>query len=147
MIDEHTPKKWPSRLLYIGMAIATLGIGLYLYWLLVPIDILVIKNSPVPVRPPTNTPGGVEILTHNFCKLTNDRGSLRISFIGNNTETFLPVTPEQSGKQCDNKVDFPVILPDTLKSATYHVHFRAIYHPNPVQVVVKEWDSQEFDVK
>lgn len=146
MIDERTPKKWPSRLLYIGMTIATLGLGLYLYWLLIPIDILAIKNSPVPVRPPTNVPGGVEILTHDFCKLTNDEGTLRISFIGNNTETFLPITQEKSGKICGDKIDLPVILPGTLKPAKYHIHFRAIYHPNPVQTVVKEWDSQEFDV-
>ncbi len=146
MIDETHPGKWAGRGLYIGLVLAGLGIGLCLYWLLVPINILVIKNDPVPVRPPTNIVGGVEILTHDFCKLTDDHGVLRESFVGNGTETFLPIVSENSPASCNDKTELPVIIPTTLKPGVYHVHFRATYKPTPLQVVITEWNSQEFTI-
>lgn len=147
MIDETKPKRWEPGVLYSAVALVGAAMALAIYWALIPLDVLQIKNDPVPVRPPTNTRGNAEILTHDFCKLANTKGTLRMSFVGETKEVFLPLTAENSSKKCDPKTELPVVIPQDLTPGKYHVHFRATYHPNPLRTVVEEWDSQEFTVQ
>jgi hypothetical protein len=150
MIDQKykTESKHPVQwLMYGALGIIAAAVALVLYWNLVPLDVIEVRNQPIPVRPPVNSVGNAEILTHNFCKLTNDKGTVRISFVGDTREVFLPVATENSPKRCNEKVDLPVIIPQDLTPGKYHVHFRATYNPNPLRTVVEEWDSQEFNVE
>jgi hypothetical protein len=146
MIEEKKTPKWIAKALYVSMGIAAVALGVFYYWALTPMDIIQIKNSPVEIRPPQNTVGNAEILTHNFCKLTDDHGTLRISFVGVATENFLPISQENSPKQCNDKLEFPILIPQTLAPGKYHVHFKATYKPNPIRTVIEEWDSQSFEV-
>lgn len=147
MIQENNRMhSWVPPVLYSALALAGVAVAIIYYWAVVPLDIIRLNNGPVPARPPQNQANNAEIFTHNICKLTDDHGTLRISFVGNNKETFLPVMSENSPKQCNDNLDYPIVVPSDLEPGKYHVHFRATYKPNPIRTIIEEWDSQEFEI-
>lgn len=130
----------------LGLIVACLL--LILYWLNQPTNVLTINNSPFPVRAhnaPIND-NGIVILHVDYCKNTDTRGALRMSFVSKRTEVFLPVVNESTAKGCHQE-DLPVLVPSNLPPDVYYIKFRATYDVNPLkQSIVNSFSSQIFTV-
>lgn len=144
--DTNTKHKWLANALYLALGLISIAVLTAVYWIVSPMDIITVKNNPVPVRPPVVAIGNAEILNIYFCKLTDNPGSLRISFVGETTETFLPIAADNSKKACA-RTDLPILIPQGLEPGKYHIHFKATYQANPLKTIVEQWDSQEFNVQ
>ncbi len=131
-----------------ALLIIMVGIGRILTWSLASANVLEINNSPFPVRTIREHPSadGVVILQVNFCKNIDIEGNLRISFVSESREVFLPLSVERSAKEC-RETEVPVLLPKGLPPDIYKVKFRVTYNINPIKKgIVEEFESQKFEV-
>lgn len=142
-------KRWQFIIafLYALAALATVMAGTLVYWSATPVHVLVVSNNPVPVRPTELTPGSAVIMTYTYCKNTDTKGTVRTSLVSATSETFLPLAPDITGKQCHVKLDVPAVIPMETAAGSYHFHFRATYRINPLKTEIDEWNSQNFTVQ
>lgn len=145
---EITKTKWISRVGYVVLVAALVGIGTIAYWLNQPDKVLEIKNQPIPIRTirPEAHPDGVVILKYSYCKNYDVEGRIRTSFVNDKVEIFLPAATDRTEKICRDDIEVPYVVPPQLTPGKYKMHFRATYKINPLKEAVIEWDSQEFDV-
>lgn len=151
----HTPPHHPTYrerigFIVIGIAfvIILLTLARLLTWSLANEDVLEVKNAPTPVRTIRDHPtaDGVVILDADFCKKTDAVGRLRLSFVSESREIFLPVTEDKSEKRCERR-ELPILIPSDLPPGMYKVHFRITYDLNPLKKnILEEFDSKEFEV-
>lgn len=138
-----------NKLLFLSLFVAALGIAQFLYWSFQSEAVLKVNNEPFPSRVVKDGPEnkGILILNVDYCKDIAVEGNLRMSFVSQTREIFLPLTREKGEEGCQ-KVDFPVLLPKELQPDKYFVRFRAVYDINPLKKnVVSEFKSQEFELK
>lgn len=152
--NEMNPSEIPSKatrvinkLVFIAMALVAGLIALFLFWAFQPSDVLVVKNTPVPVRTIREHPtaDGVVILNVDYCKKIKAIGRSRVSFISPSREIFLPIGEERQDPTCGQK-EIPILIPHELPSGKYKVRFRIEYKINPVRTVFEDFDSLEFEV-
>lgn len=146
----HVPStvKTANKVLAVGLLIATLGLGLILYWSLQNTKVLDIHNAPFPARTIREhpTPDGVVILSVDYCKTRNIDGEVRESFVSSSREVFVPVAPEKGPKGCQ-KTEVPVIIPVNLPPDTYKIKFHVTYNLNPLKKnVTQDFESTQFTV-
>lgn len=129
------------------MIIILAAVGMYVYWVVQAQDVLEIKNAPVTVRMIKDTPQvkGVVVLHVDYCKKVDADGQVRISFVSDSTEVFLPVSTDRGEPVC-READVPILIPENITPDTYHVHFRVEYQVNPIKDVIEEFDSQPFEI-
>lgn len=133
------------------IAIGALGVILLalipiLMWSFDNRPVLEIKNSPFPTRTIREHPtaDGVVFLDAEFCKNKNIDGELRISFIGNTQEVFLPLAVESGPLGCKRQ-EVPIAIPHEIDPGEYKVKFRVTYDKNPLkQNEVVEFESRSF---
>lgn len=131
---------------YIALALIALGVGVLLFWAFQSNKVIKVNNEPFPVRTIREHPtaNGVVILKLDFCKLQDVEGDLRISFINQSNEIFLPLTRERAEPGC-KITEFPIIIPSNVQPGEYRVKFRIFYDINPLkQQVQNEFTSQPF---
>ena len=136
------------KFIYFALLIITAVVGVFIYWAVQPTDILNIKNSPFPTRTIREHPtaGGVIILTVDFCKNVDIDGKLRVSYVSDSREIFLPIGDERGHTGCA-QVELPVIIPKDIPADTYKIKFRATYDINPLkQDVIEEFESKPVEV-
>ncbi len=121
---------------------------LFGYWLSQPEDVLVIKNSPTPVRTIREHPmaNGVVILKVDYCKMSSAKGEVRPSFVSSSTEILLPKYEDKQDANCQ-VAEVPVLVPPQVVPGKYHIHYRILYDINPIKNNVEvEFDSKEFEI-
>lgn len=123
------------------------GVGIMLFWAFASENVLEIKNSPFPSRVVANQTDRYVVLDTEYCKNQGIQGKLRISFVDDDQEVFLPIADEKLPKGCSENT-IPIALPSSLKPGEYKVKFRATYNINPLkQNVAVEFESKEFKLE
>lgn len=137
-----------NRLLIGALTLAFIGVGVILYWLNQPTDVLEIKNAPFPVRTIRETAhrDGVVILKIDYCKKIKATGRVRTSYVSKTREVLLPISEDKQEPAC-REVELPVLVPRDLQPDEYRIHFRVIYDINPLKRAEPiEFESQPFKV-
>ncbi len=148
VVHPSKSSKWLNRFILLALLIIAIGLGVIFRWSFEDTNVLVVKNSPFPVRTIRAhlQDNGVVILNADYCKNLDITGKLRMSFVSTSREVFLPLADERGPKGC-NKVDIPVIIPKDLIPDTYKVKFHVIYDINPLkQNIASDFESKEFTV-
>lgn len=147
----HPPKstRIANWIIALALVVVAISIGVFLKWSFASEKILEIYNSPFPARvvnDPSGNTGGIVFLKSDYCKSSNMKGTLRISYVSQSREIFLPISPEQLPKGCDTR-DVPILIPKDLVPDTYKIKFRSTYNINPLkQGIVTDFESQPFEV-
>lgn len=147
---EHPTKttKVINKFVVFALVLVAISIGVLLSWSFEARTPLVVKNSPFPTRgvPPHPGPNDVIVLDIDYCKNTNKQADVRVSYVSETREIFMPITKEQYDKGCYRQ-DIPILIPDDLPSDTYKLKFVATYNLNPLrQNVEVTFESQEFTI-
>lgn len=143
-VNPTKGNKIATKIAAIALVIIAISIGTILYWASASNEVLKINKQPFPTRTIREHPtaGGVVFLTVDYCKNVDVTGSLRISFVSQSREVFLPVTAERGPKGCD-EVEIPILIPKDIEPDTYRVKLRVSYDVNPIkQGIVQEFYSQ-----
>ena len=150
MEEKHLTKtnRAINKLIYLALIVLALAVGVFLYWSFQSEKILVVNNEPFPVRTirEATTPDGVVILTLDYCKNEKASGPLRISFVNNVREYFLPLRNEDSDVGC-KVIEYPVLVPEGIEDGEYRIKFVVDYNLNPIKKNVhNEFYSQPVKV-
>lgn len=148
VVPPQTRKnKLVNYVIYAVLIILATATGLFLYWIFQSKDVLQVHNAPFPVRTIREHPtaDGVVILSVDYCKKTEVTGRLRMSFVSQSREIFLPVIDEPGEPGC-TKTEFPVLIPHETPADTYKVKFHVDYEINPLKTVAVEFESEPFVV-
>lgn len=123
-----------SKAALAALLVTAATLGLFLFWSFQSVNPLSILNDPFPTRSIRATPAanGVIILDIEYCKNVNKSGRVRISFVSDSTETFLPLQRDVFRFGCQ-KEEVPIIIPKNLVEGDYMIKFYAEYDINPVQ--------------
>lgn len=135
-------------LVVAALVVIAIGIGIILKWATANENVLEVKNAPFPVRTIREHPtaGGVVLLNVDVCKNTDVEGKVRVSFLSESREVFLPLSDEALPKGCLQR-EIPVLIPKDITPGTYKVKFRVTYDLNPLKKgIVDEFESKEFIV-
>lgn len=139
-------KKVEFRFMYAVLFVIFVILVLIGYWSLVPVDILEIKKLPVPASKPSDIQSGRLInLRFDYCKYSDVHGVVERTLVSERAVITLPTYKEITPKGCD-QVDAPVVLPYTIATQTFYIHYKITYRINPIKTVVEEFDTEEFDI-
>lgn len=128
------------------LLLAFMSVGVFYYWTFFPDKILEVKELPVPVTKPQNIESGrILILKFDYCKHADVKGIVESSLVSDRNVVILPSYKEETPVGC-KKIDAPMILPYTVITQKYHVHYKITYQVNPIREVVVEFDSAEFEL-
>lgn len=149
-VEEGQTKrsKFANKVVVGALVVIALSLGLMLSWALDNAPILVVNNSPFPTRTIREHPtaGGVVIMDVDYCKRKDMDGALRISFVRDSRELFLPISEEHIEVGC-HKREFPILIPAGATPGRYVVKFRVTYDKNPLKLgEVVEFESQPITV-
>jgi hypothetical protein len=142
-MKRRIQSKLLTTILFTLTVVLVATLGTFLYWIYAPTDALTIKNAPFPVRIGSNGADRVVILKIDYCKNLKATGQVRTSFVSRASETFLPMATDFQPPTCLN-TDIPVLIPPTLPSGTYKIHFRITYKVNPIRTTVEDFSSKSF---
>lgn len=148
MLHAQEPKnKIANWIAFISLGIVAIAIGIFLYWSTQGSKILEVKEIPIPIRTikDPSKDSLIVILNVNYCKYRDIDGNLRMSFISDTREVFLPLVRERGDQGCKQS-ELPVVIPKDLAPDTYKVKFRVVYEVNPIKTVVNEFVTKEFTV-
>ncbi len=137
--------KLVNYLVAAALIIVALGLLRIFVWSFDNEPVLTVNNSPFPTRTIREHPtgGGVVFLTADYCKTSDIEGDLRVSFLAQTREVFLPITKERTPKGC-HKVELPIVIPKDIAPGEYKIKFRVTYDKNPLkQNEVVEFESQK----
>lgn len=146
-ITELEPKKKVEfRIMYSILILIFSILLLVAYWLLMPVKVLEIKKLPVPASQPEDIQSGRLVkFTFDYCKYYDTHGVVERTLISERAIVMLPTYPEFTPKGCD-VIEAPVILPYTIATQTFHIHYKVTYQVNPVKEVVEEFDTENFKI-
>lgn len=137
-----------TKVAFAALIVSAVIVGIFVYWASADSDVLQVKNSPFPVKyiPNNDTPNGLVLINVNYCKNADVVGKLRMSWVSDTREIFLPLVDENTPKGCSHR-DIPIIIPDTLTNGDYKIKFRATYNLNPLKTeVTSEFESRTFNI-
>lgn len=154
MNPDEEPQKQPrvirvATLLAILMALTTVITGfIATRWAYAPSEVLIVKNAPVPVRPPEVKDGSKVFLTIDFCKNSDTKGTTSVSLIGKSGPIIaVNWPPDTTPAMCGFLKDVPVPIPAQTPSDTYYVEFVLCYDINPLKEnQCTAFKSQNFKV-
>lgn len=139
--------KYVNRFVVLALIIVAISLGIFLKWSFEGTDVLKVNNSPFPTKIVQQDGSGIVVLTADYCKNQKLDGTLRISFVSQSREIFLPIAQEELQRGCGIR-EIPIIIPKDLIPDTYKIKFRAIYDVNPVrQNIIVEFESKSFEIK
>jgi len=149
-IHNYAPKgeskstKRINRFVVLALMIIAIGLGIMFYWATRSEQPITLNQDPFPTRTIRDHPtaGGVVYLTADYCKHTSAEGDLRISFVSESRETFLPLTKERSDMGC-HKTELVVLIPENIEPDTYRIKLALTYDINPLKQNV----TQQFHSK
>lgn len=131
----------------VSILLIAFGVGVLLFWAFANENVLEVKNSPFPTRVIANTTDRYIVLDTEYCKNSGIQGKLRMSFVSDTQEVFLPVVDEKLPKGCSEN-SIPIAIPKSLQAGNYIVKFRATYNINPLkQNITTEFESRKFELK
>jgi hypothetical protein len=121
--------------------------GMLLYWNTQSTNILQIRENPLPVRPVTNTTGLYELVTFDYCKSSNIKGTVNAQLVSPSAIIKLPWPIESQAKGC-LKTEAPIALPPYIANdTTYYFMFTVTYKINPLKTTTITFHSQSFTLK
>lgn len=130
--------------MYSILAVIVVTSSVLLYWLYQPYQVL----SPNPVIKVTSVEDAhLVILSATYCKNLNAKGTVRISFVGSTIEELTPMATEAQPKQCYDKQQIPIIVPQDLPVGKYYIKFSANYKINPLRTFTTIYQSESFEVQ
>lgn len=134
--------KWDkriNRIIAVALVFIAICLGVMLTWATADNEPISLNQSPLPTRTIRDHPtaGGVVYLTADFCKNTDSHGELRISFVSDSHEVFLPMTKEESSKGC-HKSELVVLIPENIEPNTYRIKLALTYDVNPLKRNIKQ---------
>lgn len=141
-------QKMAAKLAAGALILAAIFMAVLLFWAAQNEEVLQIKNAPFPVRTVNDNAqaNDVVILNTDYCKTKNVTGRLRMSFVSQTREIFLPIAEERTPVGCDQR-EIPILLPKDLVADTYKVRFQIMYNINPLKKNVPvSFESVEFKV-
>lgn len=139
-------KKIEIKVVYGMLILIGLIFVLLAYWIFAPIKTLMIKQLPLPVTKPEDISSGrIIVLRFDYCKDTNLHGKVTRQLISDRSAINLPVYNETLITGC-HKTDAPIILPYTVATQTFHIHYHVEYPVNPLRSEIVEFDSAKFTI-
>lgn len=139
-------KKLEFRFVYVILGFIFAILMLIAYWTFAPVDVLEIKKLPVPVTDPQNIRSGrLVILEFDYCKYHNFTGSVERQLVSERLVLDLPSYKDHTPKSC-GQISAPIILPYTVATQKFHIHYKVTYRVNPIKTVVEEFDTVEFEI-
>lgn len=132
------------RVSLAALIIAILGLLILFYWLIVPVNVLQIKNNPVPVEKKQVKGEDVQILNISYCKNRTASGVVNWSLVSNKQVILLPPYSDTTPIGCNKDLRAPILLPPVKFNDTYHFHYIVIYQVNPLKTETVIFDSQPF---
>lgn len=143
--------KYVSLFTIILMIITVAASTLIVAWTITSSDVLTIKNNPPKATiHDTCAPvlkGKCVTAEIDYCKNIKATGRVRISYISQSREVFLPISTDAQDPAC-RKVQVPVPLPKDLPPDRYRINFRIVYKINPIKnMQVEEFKTQPFEVR
>lgn len=116
------------------------------YWLFWPFDVLTINREPVPATQPENIKSGrVIFLNIDYCKHSDAHGLVERTLVSDRMVIDLPSYQDRSPKGC-GRIEAPIILPYTVATQRFHIHYKVVYQVNPLRKVVEEFNTTDFDI-
>lgn len=141
-LDEQNEKK-VNWFLYAALIVVAACVGLMIYWLNEPDDVLTIKG-PVTVQPKHAQKHGAVILKLDFCKNVSVPGVVERRLVSDKTQIISAKMEDASPKGCHDNVEIGVGVPEQASPDTYHFEYTATYKVNPLSTVVEEFRSEDF---
>ncbi len=132
-MNEETPRtvKIQTLAIVIMTVIALLSGFFVLRWSYQSSKVLVVNNSPVPVKPPEVIPEGKIFLDIDFCKYNDLTDKTAVTLVGEHGANIAVNWP--SGKappQCTVLKDVPLPIPAQTPTDTYYAKFEVCYNIN-----------------
>lgn len=145
-LQSFGSKFW-AWVLGISLLVTATFVGILLSWSFASEKVLEIKNEPFPIRTirKNASVNGVVILSIDYCKNRDIEGEVRVSFVSDEREIFLPIAREQIPKGCKVQ-EVPIVIPKDLQPDTYRLKFRTHYDINPLKSVDNIFESRMFEV-
>lgn len=106
-------------------------------------------NEPFPVMTPETTPGGHVTIEADYCRYTNVPVTVYRNFISTTSDSNVPIGGQELGgapKGCAT-AELQISVPlDVLVGEEYYVHYRFVYHVNPIGTRVVEARTGTFRI-
>jgi hypothetical protein len=146
-----TPKPTQRQriLRYVLYTIVGLAVGvafLFLFWVVQSPNVLDVKNSPFPIRPPVVAQDDIIWVKANYCKNSDAKGELVVRLIGKRSIIRLPYGNEAQAAGCVDR-ELPIPIPEYATDDVYYIQFDVTYQVNPIKTQMVTMRSQEFTVK
>lgn len=142
-VKQNKILKWLG---YTSLFIIAVGIGLVLYWLNAPEDVLHL-NKPIVVQPPTTSAESTVYMDFDYCKTQAVSGTFSRRIFSDRQEVLNQTgVPENTPSGCVH-VQQPLLLPRTIEAGTYRVKYVINYQLNPLKSVSQTLISEPFTVK
>lgn len=139
-------KKFEFRVVYALLAVILAALLVIGYWSFVPVDVLQIKKLPVPATQPENIKSGRLIFfKFDYCKKVDVKGLVERQLISDRLVLDLPSYTDSTSVGC-SKADAPIILPYTIRTQTFYVHYKVSYPVNPLRTEVEEFNTDKFNI-
>lgn len=130
---------------------AFLGIGLIIYWMIIPVPTFEVKNfsytDPIHVETPVLHPGDVLRYLLDYCKYTDIIPTSKTYLV----DGFqLPISSANSGSNgllvgC-HKIEREVIIPETANPGRYYYDKELSYKVNPIRTIKVYYYTEYFQV-
>lgn len=147
--SHQSPRtKLANKAVLVAMLVIALSLGLIMKWAFQSETVIDVKQQPFPVRTIREHPtaAGVVFVKANLCKTQDVQGQVRVSFVSESREIFLPLAPEKLDKGCINQ-EIPVLIPYEIPAGVYKIKFRATYNLNPLKKgIVEEFTTKEVTI-
>lgn len=141
-----------NNLLFFSLGLIAVGVGILVFWMFQPSDVLTVSNEPVPVKYNTIKAREAQILNVNFCKNIKAHGRLVRSIESTTSKLQTPEVQEPTLPECreyklDDENPLKVPIPAHAEPDTYIIRFHIVYDINPLKRgVVEEFVSQPFQI-
>lgn len=137
-------RKIEIRVVYGMLVIIALIFALLAYWIFMPVKTLAIQHLPLPVTNPEDISSGrIIVLRFDYCKYTSMHGRVERKLVSDRLTIDLPIYMESLQKGC-HKLDAPIILPYTVATQTFYIHYHVVYQVNPLRSEIVEFDTKKF---
>lgn len=158
MLSKLFKHRLTEYTVYIVMALTIVTIGVGIVWTLEDPHMLQINNAKekvpmekgttftgIPIRPKVLQPGGIVIMSLDYCKLKDTHGTVIARLVGQKFVTDINWPNDSSKAGCIN-LPIQIPLPEDANDDTYYVEFEVLYHVNPLKDCTVILQSDVFKV-
>jgi len=132
-----------------GLAVITIGFGIFGYWLFGPVDIIDIKNSDaVQVDQISYYPGERISYTLDYCKFEKKVATVYRSLVDTYRITYAVVEADLP-VGCHTVVRNDLVIPSFIVGDGHRYHLEATteYKINPIKTITYYWRTVDFLIK